>query len=122
MAVGEWRNDDPDIEDWPAVLWVVQRLIKRERTKHRMHQMLDPDMIKMRPFATFHIGNFACERAQAMGDQIVARTSIVPLPFADCEFSGCGCEFRTRTKRDLERLALLVGTPAPNSSGGDPNR
>jgi hypothetical protein len=102
-------QDYTERDDWPALAWITSRVIQRYHTKYRAAQMLGPDMVKLRPFAEFSSGPRFCEASRNLDGQFVPRDSIVPLPFPTCDFAGCYCSFRTRSRFEVEKMAEKAG-------------
>ena len=88
---------------WP-IRWVLTRT--RRITfdwPNRFAQMTDPDIRKLRPYIELTTEHVWCLRAQSMRGKWLRPEELEPLPFPECDKDRCWCQFRTRSRRDIER-------------------
>lgn len=87
----------------------------RVRNTHRVSQIRDPDVQRMRPYIEFKY--FAdtppCAQAMELSGRWLHPDELKPFPLDGCFKQLCFCDYRTNSKRDLERSPR--DWPLPNS-------
>lgn len=97
----EWDSlDRAKIED---AAWLVRRWA---HSLIRIPQVSDPDIRLLRPYLFLEVGDQCCEAVKHLCDRWLEPDELHRLPLPDCDYRRCLCQYRTWSRRDLEKYGL----------------
>lgn len=96
-------KDRPAEHDWEHLKNCISRVGRWAIQQHRLPQIVDPDVIKMRPRARLVVTEeLTCVEARALAGVKIKNKKVQRLPFKSCPLEQtCHCGWVTLSKRDL---------------------
>ncbi len=84
---------------------LVRPVIGRVRTAYRIAEIVDSDLLKMRPYIELdHFENTGiCPSAMHMAGRWLEPDELIEFPLRDCTHDNCTCQYRTRSHREGPR-------------------
>lgn len=100
------KKDNPFNIDIQVTEDLVSRVLHWARSTHRLSQLTDPGLTKLRPLAEVVVEEGCCAAAQEISGKPIPPNELPLIPLSGCPLGRCDCDYKSLRRTQLKERGV----------------